>query len=139
MTLKNYTFKDYLATHPKRYHDLFSEETAKVVEALYSYEYSKENKELLTLFTIYVQYNLPTCALKDSEVAFLVYEYLSHKLHWQSQQREYEPLKKFLTEEIDEEDLSHWISCFHDLILDTIDDFAKTSSNFLKEVLKNEK
>lgn len=139
MALKNYTFKDYLITHPKRYHDIFSEETAKVVNALYSYEYSEENRELLTLFTIYVQYNLPTCALKDCEIAFLVYEYLSHKIHWQNQQREYEPLKKFLTEEINEEDLSRWISCFHDLVLDTIDDYAKSSSSFLKEILKNEK
>lgn len=133
------TFKDYLITHPKRYHDIFSEETAKVVNALYGYEYSEENRELLTLFTIYVQYNLPTCALKDCEIAFLVYEYLSHKIHLQSQQREYEPLKVLLTEEINEEDLSYWISCFHNLVLNTIDDYAKTSSDFLKEILKNEK
>lgn len=136
--IRHMTFTKYLETHPKRYHDVWSEETAKLVNILYGYPYSKENKELLTLFTVYAQYNLPTCAMDNCEITFLVYQFLRFEIRFQSQQWEYDELKKLLTEEIDEEKLSNWIYYYHELRLKTID-YSADMDWLRKELEENEK
>lgn len=125
-------FKNWLEKNGKGYHhDIFSEEIRESVNALYSCEWKPKNKSLLTLFTIYADYNLGTCCMKRQEIAFLIYQYLSFKIHFQKPRIDYGELKRVLTEEIDEEELQWWFHVYHELRLKTID--KQPNFNLFKE------
>lgn len=124
------TFEQYLKEHPKRYHDWWSERVATMVNRLYTY-WNPRLKPLLTQFTLYVYWNLHVCCMDEEEVAFLVWQYIRYKVRLQSRTREYVECKKFLME-IDVDDLDHWMSEYHELRLDNVEDRPQLVHELLK-------
>lgn len=124
-----YTFKDWLKTHKKRYPDIWSCETAAQVNSIYIHQ-SKSAKSLLSLFSIYVEYNICTGALEREAVTFLTYQYLRYKVHIPY---DYHGVKDSLLK-LDEDDLSSWLQEYSEFRLNTIE--PRFDSCWLKDKLK---
>lgn len=115
-------FKKYLENHTltyKDHQDIWSIKIRETVKVLYGYEWNKRLKQLLSIFTIYVNWNLHTFDLDEYEVSFLVYQYLRYKAHGIDVRRKYAVLKKYLLEVIDEDDLDNWLMQYRDMRLES--------------------
>lgn len=117
----NHGFKKYLENHTltyKDHQDIWSIKIRETVKVLYGYEWNKRLKPLLSIFTIYVNWNLHTFDLDEYEVSFLVYQYLRYKAHGIDVRRKYAVLKKYLLEIIDEDDLDNWLMQYREMRLE---------------------
>lgn len=111
-------FKRYLENHTltyKDHKDFFSLKIRRAVNLLYGHEWNKRLKPLLGVFTIYVNWNLGTYDLDEEEVTFLVYQYLRYVATGSDIRNKYNSLKKYLLEEIDEDDLEHWLTIYPEM------------------------
>lgn len=118
----NHGFKKYLENHTltyKDHQDIWSIKIRETVKVLYGYEWNKRLKPLLSIFTIYVNWNLHTSDLDEYEVSFLVYQYLRYKAGGIEIRRNYNSLKKYLLEVIDENDLDNWLMQYREMRLES--------------------